>query len=268
MANSHLRIVGGWALVLLMSLLLAACTGSSSPATQAPGLELGETTWQLDTVNGVPASSEQPAAIFFGPEGGLFGYTGCNVVSGGYQTSGSQIDINVDVVTPFSCADVLKVQEEALVQTITKASSAQREGDKLTLSNVDNSLTAEFSLLPPAGLEGTAWLLNAFNDGQGAFVNIIQESQITAEFGGDGTLTGSAGCNNYSTTYTTKGSSITIGPAASTLMACQDPQGVMEQESQYLGALEAASQYINLGGVLYLSDTNNDPVALYLTGQP
>jgi heat shock protein HslJ len=228
-------------------------------------LDLAATTWKLESVNGVAASTEAGSAIFFGSEGVLLGFTGCNVLSGSYQTSGNQISLPVDVVTPFTCTDALKLQEEALVQTITKASNAQRDGDKLTLSNPDNSLSAIFTLSAPADLAGTSGKLDSFNNEQGAFVSVIEGSEITAEFGSDGNLGGTSGCNSYTAAYTTEGSSITIGPAASTLMACAEPAGVMEQESQYLAALETASQYINLGAVLYLSDADNEPVALYVT---
>ena len=39
------------------------------------------------------------------------------------------------------------------------------------------------------------------------------------------------------------GENIQIGPAATTRMACSEPEGVMEQEAQYLAALETAATY-------------------------
>ena len=59
-------------------------------------------------------------------------------------------------------------------------------------------------------------------------------------FGGDGSLTGSAGCNNYTTSYTADEGTITIEPPGSTRKLCPEPEGIMEQESAYLAALEAA----------------------------
>ena len=41
-----------------------------------------------------------------------------------------------------------------------------------------------------------------------------------------------------------------IGPLASTMMACGEPAGVMEQEAQYLAALQSAATYQIEGNVL------------------
>ena len=82
-----------------------------------------------------------------------------------------------------------------------------------------------------------------YNNGQEAVVSVILGTEITAYFGEDGQLTGSAGCNNYTATYEIDGDQIKIGPAATTRMACGEPEGVMEQEAAYLAALEMASSY-------------------------
>jgi heat shock protein HslJ len=57
-------------------------------------------------------------------------------------------------------------------------------------------------------------------------------------------LSGSAGCNNYRATYEVDGNNISIGPAAATRMFCPEPGGIMEQEVQYIAALETASTYL------------------------
>lgn len=248
---------------LLLLVMLAACAAPAWPTAEAASLDLADTTWKLDSVNTAPASSEQTAVVYFGGQGALLGTTGCNILSGSYQTSGSNIDITINVVTSFTCSDALKVQEEALVQTLTQASTAQGTAEQLNLSNPDNSLSAEFSQMPPAGISGTSWKLTAFNNGEGAFVDVISGTEITANFGEDGTLSGTAGCNNYTTQYTVDGSSITIGMPASTMMMCAEPNGVMEQETQYLAAIQKATSFVNLGAVLYLADAQNLPVAYY-----
>ena len=65
-------------------------------------------------------------------------------------------------------------------------------------------------------------------------------TQITANFGEDGQLTGSAGCNDYFGPYETDGQKISMGPFGTGRTACSEPEGIMEQESQYLAALETA----------------------------
>ena len=80
----------------------------------------------------------------------------------------------------------------------------------------------------------------------------MRGTTITATFGKDGNLTGNAGCNDYNGPYTISGNQITIGPLASTRKFCNDPAGIMDQETQYLAALETAATYQIEGTTLEL----------------
>jgi heat shock protein HslJ len=59
------------------------------------------------------------------------------------------------------------------------------------------------------------------------------------------------------------GEEIKIGPLASTMMACAEPEGVMEQETQYLAALQMAESYQVEGKVLELRRSDQTLVALF-----
>ena len=73
---------------------------------------------------------------------------------------------------------------------------------------------------------------------------------VTATFQ-DGAVSGSSGCNSYSGSYETDGKEISFGPLASTLMACMDPDNVMEQESQFLAWLQEAQSFrVNQGELM------------------
>jgi len=69
---------------------------------------------------------------------------------------------------------------------------------------------------------------------------MVPSGDLTAEFT-NGRVAGSGGCNRYSGGYTTKGDQIKIGPLASTFKACEET--VMQQESRFLKALQAAERY-------------------------
>jgi heat shock protein HslJ len=90
-------------------------------------------------------------------------------------------------------------------------------------------------------LEGPTWILE----------RTLLRTEITAIFE-DGKVTGSAGCNTYSGSYTvTAGATeneIAIGPLATTRMACE--QRIMGQETLYLSSLEAAESYVIEGTTL------------------
>ena len=66
----------------------------------------------------------------------------------------------------------------------------------------------------PTSLTGTTWNAIGYNNGKGGVVSIAIDTEITAVFGEDGTLSGSAGCNNYSAGYEADDVNIKIGPAA------------------------------------------------------
>jgi heat shock protein HslJ len=90
-------------------------------------------------------------------------------------------------------------------------------------------------------LEGVTWLLD----------KTLTGSEITAEFtpatgSEDSMVAGTAGCNTYRGTYvvltrTVGRNRFEIGPLATTRMACDQP--LMEQESLFLAAMEAATDY-------------------------
>ncbi|GAB4369741.1 MAG: hypothetical protein Kow00121_09890 [Elainellaceae cyanobacterium] len=66
------------------------------------------------------------------------------------------------------------------------------------------------------------------------------DTELTADFA-DGRITGSGGCNRFMGGYETQGEQLSIGPLASTFMACEE--AVMNQETRYLSALQGAQRY-------------------------
>jgi heat shock protein HslJ len=87
-----------------------------------------------------------------------------------------------------------------------------------------------------AGLSGTSWTVTSIG-GQATVAK-----QPTIVFGADGKVNGTTGCNNYNGTYTISGSSLTISPLATTLMACADP-AVNAQETVFTAAFAGATSW-------------------------
>jgi heat shock protein HslJ len=259
--------VNSWLLgIMIFSLsVLTACGGT--PATTSPSVELAGTTWQLTELNGQSISSVPLMAVYFTASDTIIGSTGCNIFTGSYNLMGDQIDISVTTSTTMTCPEAHIVLEEAFLGIMTIASNYETQGGELYMRNPDDSNNATFSDLPQRSIEGTSWVVNAFNNGSGVFANLISGTEITAEFGTDGNLTGTAGCNNYTTGYEVDGEQITIGPTAVTAMMCQEPAGVMDQESAYLTALEKAVVYKNLGLLMAIWGSDDDPVALYISSE-
>ncbi|MBW7881037.1 MAG: transporter substrate-binding domain-containing protein [Caldilineaceae bacterium] len=118
-----------------------------------------------------------------------------------------------------------------------------------------------------AALAAKSWLLTSYYDGAGNLISPVAGSQITASFGGDGSLTGVAGCNNYRSPYHAAGGTITIGTAATTRKFCATPAGIMDQEAAYLLLLITATNYTVSDNELTLSDGGGQTIAVYVAGE-
>ncbi|MFC1934057.1 DUF4382 domain-containing protein [Chloroflexota bacterium] len=93
-------------------------------------------------------------------------------------------------------------------------------------------------------LEDTKWILQSFGE-TGNLTDVLTDTEITAEFvSSEGTVKGSAGCNSYFGSYEVEGDQLSIpGPIGATEMYCMEPEGVMDQEQQYLNTLGTAESY-------------------------
>ena len=108
----------------------------------------------------------------------------------------------------------------------------------------------------PPGLDGTDWTLASMSGNAPA-----AGSTITLKFEQD-RASGSAGCNQYSGTYTTSGSTIELGPMAATKRACLE-QALNVQESAYLNALSKVAKYGVSGDRLMLRDAGGTTLLEY-----
>jgi len=97
-----------------------------------------------------------------------------------------------------------------------------------------------------ADLRGVTWRLSRLGRNERAPEGV----KVTAVFG-EGRVSGSGGCNRYSAAVVeTSPLEVSIGPAASTRMACPDPAGRFED--RYFSALQAANRFGFLLGNLVL----------------
>jgi heat shock protein HslJ len=81
------------------------------------------------------------------------------------------------------------------------------------------------------------WALEEI-DGKAVSDSDFGRERPRLEFNSEGRVTGTSGCNNISSTYTTDGVKLSFGPMIATKMAC--PGG---GESKFLAALNQATDY-------------------------
>jgi len=189
-------------------------------------------------------------------DGQVNGNAGCNNYFVSYEAAGEHLTIDLIGATQMFCGEPENVmeQEDEYLAALQSAASYQITNGQLQIANADGETVLTFSVKEPTPLAGTTWQLTFYNNGKGGLVSVLGGTEITAVFGEDGDLTGSAGCNNYTTSYEVAGDQITIGPVATTRMMCAEPEGIMEQERAYLVALESAAIYQIQGDRLEMRD--------------
>ena len=205
-------------------------------------MPVNNTSWILVTLHGQPVMSDTLVTLTFENDK-INGTDGCNRYSTSYTVNGARFTANKEAIaTQMACPGPIMQQAAIYITALTQAATYKNNGQQLTLLDASGKTLATLAA-QSSKLGGTSWTVTGYNNGKQAVVSVILGSKLTADFSADGRLSGSAGCNNYTATYEASGKSIKIGPAASNRKACADPAGVMEQETQYLKALETVATY-------------------------
>lgn len=206
-------------------------------------------TWRLAQISGKEpkglASLERAVSVTF-EDGLAFGFGGCNNFRGGYKSSGNRLEVGPLASTMMACPEPASSIESAFHAAFTGSFEFTIDGDQLMASSASGA-SLLFERVPPPQLNGSAWKVTSFNNNRQAVIGVMGESDITLVFGAE-EVSGSSGCNRFWGSYTADGGSITIGPVASTRMAC--PEDLMEQEQLFLAALASVVTWRVDGNVL------------------
>jgi len=232
-----------------MVLSVTACGGG----TQDPAaLEAND--WQLSETSGSPNKGDLMVAgitLTFDGETAA-GFSGVNSYTGPYTAKADgSMSMGPFASTLMAGPEPLMTAETAYLAALGEVKSFSITDDRLTLETPEGT-TLSFVPVEPAELSGTSWTVTGYNNGKQAVVSPIVDSELTIEFGADGTIAGNAGVNRYNGSYEYTADTITIGELATTKMAGSDE--LMEQETAYLAALRASTKWQVVNGVLELRD--------------
>ena len=109
-------------------------------------------------------------------------------------------------------------------------------------------------------LEDVKWILESYGDRDNP-QDVIEGTEITATFNSkDDEVNGSAGCNHYFGEYEIN-DGLSVGMIGNTEMWCGEPEGRMDQETEYLKILQAAEDYTVTGSTLTIDC--GDDVLIY-----
>jgi heat shock protein HslJ len=239
-----------------------AAIATFTPAqTEAAAGTLAGTQWVLGTIGGNTPLAGTQITLNFGEDGRVSGTDGCNRFTGAYTESGESLTFGPLASTMMACPEDITAQATIFGVAMQNTESFTMTDSELALIGRGATL-ATFTKLSTE-LTGSKWTVTNFNNGKEAVVGVIEGTTLTVEFADDGSLAGSAGCNNYFGSFTQGDGTISIGPLGSTMKMCTDPAGVMEQETQFLKALESAATYQLDGDKLDLR-TKEDALAVVL----
>jgi heat shock protein HslJ len=177
----------------------------------------------------------------------------CNSGSGAYLIAGSRIAIQPGPMTLAECGP--QSQGDVFLSDLAQAVSYAVTGDQLVLNTRGGGASMSFNRMPPPALTGVQWQVTGINNGHGGVMSVLAETQVTATFGEDGTVTGSTGCNSFQAPYMADDASLSVGPIITTRGACAS-DAANTQEQAFLAALAAASTYEFSGQQLKVRDAD------------
>lgn len=112
-------------------------------------------------------------------------------------------------------------------------------------------------------LTGITWELVSYDSGRIAQESVTVGTTVTARFERGGIVHGSSGCNQYSASFESTGTSLLISTPQHTRERCHAPAGVETQEKVYLLDLERVRTWSIGGGLLRLMDENGRVTLLF-----
>jgi heat shock protein HslJ len=213
---------------------------SPAPVAPAPAPQLAGPTWFLGSYlaeDGGYTGPASPATIRFGAE--VSGSTGCNDFHGPWTQDGTDLSIGPLIYSARACTSTNTGQDMAV-----RASLAEVAGYRLRRDGELDLLDASGNIrLGYRTLEGWTWVPMYGGD------EPTPAAIVTVAFL-DGTVSGQAPCNQFSAPYTLDGTTLSVGPIATTRMACPD----LALEQDYLTTLAAARAWAIDAGDLVLLD--------------
>lgn len=156
-----------------------------------------------------------------------------------------------------------------LAVTLAACGDSESSSDPTTAPTSGSSTTAApttTTQAPPDAdapvLDSTSWDVIFYQLPTGSMTNLWPGTEILLNFGAGGTIDGFSGCNQYSGSFAVDGpydefvsgtrdpndgQLFSVSSLSFTERACASPSGVMEQETEYLDALQNAARWL-IGG--------------------
>ncbi|WP_435372406.1 META domain-containing protein [Streptomyces ficellus] len=258
------------ALVALVA--LAACgtepgSGAGDGSTSVrPDVPLTGVHWSVDSVTADGRKTAAPAGahVMIDAKGRATGSYGCNHFTAKASIEGDTVTLGDATATEMACGEPAQSFENTLKSALTGKLKATLADDRLTLTTPGGD-TVQLSEQPPAQLTGTKWTVQSRTSGETvSSLPAGTEGKAHFVFGEDGSVRGNLGCNSFSASATTEGSTITFGRVSATRKLCPGPE--MEVERALLKVMSGKATYTIEHRTLTLTAPDGTGVAANASG--
>ena len=235
--------------VLTVAVLAALLASGCFAEGDTPSSGLIGTEWLVSSIGGAATIAGAPPTMAFGSDGSVRGATGCNTYSGTFLIDREHVHVGSLASTAIGC-DAARAAQEASFEAALGGATTWRRADDGSLHMTG---AAELVAVPPAAdgpspgpspsaaassgsapagsagaitdLGGTTWLLVQLG-------TTTELALVVPDIGfaQDGTVSGFAGCNTFTGSYTVTGSALSLGPLATTKIGCPRPASAVEAD--------------------------------------
>jgi heat shock protein HslJ len=158
----------------------------------------------------------------------------------------------------MSCEpEVMAAESEYLAALALVRTADVTDPERLVLAA--DGVRLSFAAIDARELIVGDWALTGVRSGDG-IQSMVEGTQPVARVAADRNLVVETGCNTLRTTWEIDGREVVIEQPAGTLMNCEEPAGVMDQEAAIAAALVAASTVDITPAALTLLDDAGDIV--------
>ena len=120
---------------------------------------------------------------------------------------------------------------------------------------------------PGSDLVDIVWVLDGYllEDDDEELTETIEDVEVLMNFDGKEMVSGNAGCNKYSGRYVTDGLAITIEDILNTIIFCELPEGLMDQEDLFFELLDRVEFYRIVPNEQEDPDQEQDLLEMFIT---
>jgi heat shock protein HslJ len=258
--------------LLAITVVLAAAAGcgwndavdSRSATAGLPSirLDLEEHEWVLDRADSsLTVDDDNPVTLSVTGDD-VSGTAPCNAYRGTFDLGGELGDGGVEisdiVLTKRACEAATMRSEDEFIAALEAVDhvSVGEDDDRMTLTNQDDGgVRLAFSAYDADELLAATWDIVNVNTGD-AIESVLPGTEPTVAFDPDGNVTLETGCNTAGSSWELDGHELTVEPMRVTLMACPEPEGVVDQEAALVRALESADRVEIAPGELVVLDAD------------